>query len=306
MMPETQVDKLEGILLSLARIEKALNIVPDLETIITNFDSSLKDYQKFAKDELKLEEITIENQRSTIFRFLNQSKGIINKQTVKEYLDSNESPSWKTNQIKALRRYIRDFLKLGNWIKEFDFSHTTTKIKQIPTDQQLIEFYNVLPHQTQIVFLILFTSGLRLGEVMSLRVMDIDAETNMVDASEIHSGKTKHSWISFITQQAFDHMLEYLDQDQLENPDSMIFLLSKRSVQQAFKNASLTIGVDINPHLLRSVFTEKCAQANIAPKYIDAFCGRIQHAVLDKHYTDYSPNALRQQYDKVESYLTLG
>jgi site-specific recombinase XerD len=87
--------------------------------------------------------------------------------------------------------------------------------------------------------------------------------------------------------------------------DEKIFSLSTRSVQQAFKNASAKIGIDINPHLLRTVFTEKCAQAGIDQKYTNAFCGRIPEGILAKHYTSYSPTALRQQYDTVEPHLTL-
>jgi len=53
------------------------------------------------------------------------------------------------------------------------------------------------------------------------------------------------------------------------------------------------------------VFTEKCTQAGIEEKYIDAFCGRISQNVIRKHYTDYSPEAMRRHYDKVEEFLGL-
>ena len=56
-------------------------------------------------------------QKSTLGSFHVYSKGIIIKDTVQQYLDSNESTSWKSNQIKSLRKYTRDHLKLGNWIE---------------------------------------------------------------------------------------------------------------------------------------------------------------------------------------------
>ena len=40
-------------------------------------------------------------------------------------------------------------------------------------------------------------------------------------------------------------------------------------------------------------------------KYIDAFCGRMSQNVIRKHYTDYSPEAMRKHYDRVEPYLGL-
>lgn len=299
--------KIDELLVRISRIEKALKIVPDREQSITNNEASLEDYAKYAKEDLGLEEITIQNQKSAIQGFLQYSEGQIDRESVKAYLVSNPSPTWKTNQLKALRRYIRDFLKLGNWIEEFQFETSLVKIhKAYPTNAELTEFYNGLSVEIQFVFLVLFNSGLRIGEVLSLRVKDIDFETNMVDASNIHKGKTKASWFSFITQQTADPLFEYLSSEgRLENIDNKIFSIPTRSVQQEFKNVSELLMLDINPKLLRKVFADRCDRAGIDKKYTDAFCGRTPKTVLQRHYTDYSPEALKEQYNKLEPFLTL-
>lgn len=307
MMSQVE-EKLEKVLQDLDLIKKALKIVPDREATINDYDSSIGEYEKFAIEELKLEQITINNHKSAILGFLNHSKGIINKQTVKEYLDSNSSVSWKSNQIKALRRYIRDYLKLGNWINEFVFTKVKAKRKdEIPSNEQLAKFCELLPYQIQIVFFVMFSSGLRIGEVLSLRFSDVDFETNMIDASNLHSGETKSSWFSFFTRQTSEYLEGYIGSaEHDENDDNpKFFSVSARSVQQAFKEASKQIGISINPHLLRTVFAEKCREAKIDKEYIDAFCGRVPQGILAKNYTVYSPESLRKQYDKVEPYLIL-
>lgn len=305
--------KLDEILQSLKRIEKKLKITPfqDKDGNITDFDSSITEYERFAKSELGLEDNTLENHRSAILGFLNHCGGRINKDTVKAYLDSNESDSWKSNQVKALRKYVRDFLKLGSWIEEFKFSRSSAKIKQIPTDEQLAKFCVSLPsYQVQLVFLILHNSGLRLGEVLSLRFKDMDIDEGMINASEIHKGDTKSAWVSFVTRQTADYldahvMSDEFQADESDYGNSMLFTVSARSVQQAFKETAEMLGMTLNPHLLRTVFAEKCAQAGIKDKYINAFCGRVSKGILAKNYTDYSPSALRRQYDLVEPLLTL-
>lgn len=129
-------EKLDQIITDLRLIKKALKIVPDKEITITDFESSISEYEKFAVEELKLEQTTINNHKSVIHKFLIQSKGLINKQSVKAYLESNNSEAWKSNQIKALRRYIRDYLKLGNWINEFVFAKAKVKRKdEIPSNE---------------------------------------------------------------------------------------------------------------------------------------------------------------------------
>jgi len=298
-------EKLDVILQDLELIKNQLKIVPNRDIVIDNGKSSIEDYEKFAQEELKLDEKTITNHLSTISRFLTYSKGIINIDSVKEFLDSNDSLSWKSNQIKALRKYIRDFLKLGNWIEEFKFSKSNAKIRTIPTDEDLMKFLQLLPKQTQVIALVLVTSGLRIGEVLSLRFVDIANELNMIDVSKIHEGDTKHSWLSFVTQQTIEILYEYLQEINFDYEDeSKLFSNSSRVVQNNFEQASEKLGFKLKPHTLRMIFTEKCTLAGIKDKYINAFCGRVSKSVLAKNYTDYSPTSLKREYEKVEALLT--
>jgi len=148
-------------------------------------------------------------------------------------------------------------------------------------------------------------SGLRIGEVMSLKLSNYDPDSRMIDASNIHEGKTKSSWISFITKQTAVFLDNYITCNlDIEN-DGLLFRMNIRSVQNAFKSVSEQSRIMINPHLLRTIFSEKCRESEIKNEYINAFCGRASQGVLERNYTDYSPKALRKQYDKVESFLTL-
>jgi len=150
----------------------------------------------------------------------------------------------------------------------------------------------------------LLTSGLRVGEVLKLRESDIDFETNMVDASGIHKGDTKSAWISYITYQTVDYLQSYIETE-MDSDNPKLFDISYNTVQEAFQKASFQTGIFIKPHFLRTVFTEKCTQASIEGKYIDAFCGRIPKKVLEANYTVYSPQSLNKQYEKVEEFLIL-
>ena len=309
----TDSEKLDEVLQKLERIQKKLKIStdPNKEKTITDFISSLESYQKFALDDLNLQKITIRNHKSAILSFLKFSKGIINKQTVEEYLDSNESKSWKSNQLKALRRYIRDFLRLGIWIEqEFQFSEKKDSLKQdVPSNEQLTQFCLALDDfQTQLIFLILLNSGLREGEILSLSYKNIDFETNRIDSREAHSGKTKLSWLSFVTRQTADCLNAWVSSDVFEeelNEDTKLFDISPRTLQQKFKDTSKNTGIFINPHLLRTVFAERCRDAGIEKEYIQAFQGRKPRGVLEANYTVYGPKSLKKQYEKVESKLIL-
>jgi len=293
---------LQKISSDLDSIKNHLKIVPNKFIIIADIEEYVVNYQEFAENELELSQATIKNQKSAIRGFLNHSQGIINKETVKKYLESNESTSWKSNQLKALRKFIRDYLHLGNWINEFEFSREKAKIKKsIPNNDQLVLFFSKLDYQIQMIFLTLVTSGLRIGEVLSLDVDDINFNTNMIDASKIHKSDTKSSWISFVTHQVSEFIQIYVK----SLHGDKLFPVSYKTVQENFQKVSKEIGIKIKPHLLRTIFTEKCTQAGLEEKYIDAFCGRMSQNIIRKHYTDYSPDAMRRHYDKIEPFLGL-
>jgi len=297
-------EKLDQILQDLELIKNHLKIVPDRDSTIDDLKSSISDYETYAKEELKLNSKTITNQLSILSRFLYHCNGVINKESVKSYLETNESDSWKSNQIKALRRYIRDFLKLGNWIESFEFSKTKAKIKQLPSDQELLEFVKNLKGESQIAFLLMYTSGLRIGEIVKLKVENLNFEINSIDASEIHDGNTKHSWVSFTTVKMAKILDNFIEENYLGNNEN-IFSVNSRTIQNNFKLVSEKLGIHLTPHMLRSIFTEKCTIAKIPDKYIDALCGRTSPSIIAKHYTDYSPEKLRLQYNLVEPLLTL-
>lgn len=92
-----------------------------------------------------------------------------------------------------------------------------------------------------------------------------------------------------------------------EDPESntKLFDVSNRTLQQKFKNVSEQTGIFINPHLLRTIFAERCREAGIEKEYIKVFQGRKPKGILESNYTVYGPQALKRQYDKVEHMLTL-
>lgn len=297
-------EKLDFLISEINLIKKALNIIPDKFITVDDVYETVTNYVNFAQEELKINEGSIRNQKSAITNFLNYSKGVINEKTVQDYLESNDSASWKSNQLKALRRFIRDYLKLGKWIESFEFIKSKAKIKHIPNDKELLEFFENIPNdQVRLLFLILHSSGLRIGEVLQITISNINFETNMIDVSHIHTGSTKSSWISFVTSQTIIQISQYIKRMNLQH-DSKLFSISERTAQQNFKDTSDYTEIVMNPHLLRTVFTEKCTISKIPDKYINAFCGRVSEGMISKHYTDYSPSKLKEQYEMVEPHLT--
>ncbi len=97
--------------------------------------------------------------------------------------------SAKNNHLKALKRYIRDYLKLGNWINDISFEAQKVRIKtqKMPNNEELAVFYDEIENdQISMIFLICFNSGLRIGEVLQIKLHMLNFELNCIDVSQIH------------------------------------------------------------------------------------------------------------------------
>jgi intergrase/recombinase len=57
-------------------------------------------------------------------------------------------------------------------------------------------------------------------------------------------------------------------------------------------------GVDIPPQKLRQWFCSEMLRLGVSETCVGAFCGRVPHSVLARHYTDFSPDKLREIYER--------
>ena len=131
--------------------------------------------------------------------------------------------------------------------------------------------------ECKIIFLLLGESGLRISELLDSQI-DLDQKLIIPNG---HSGKTKHSWVSFYRTN-IDRV-----------PSLKIDAIGKE-----FRKCSFATGIKVYPHLLRSIFAREMSRAGVQDRYIDAFCGRVPQSVLARNYSDFSVEALKEIYLK--------
>ncbi|KXA97323.1 hypothetical protein AKJ38_01480 [candidate division MSBL1 archaeon SCGC-AAA259I14] len=52
------------------------------------------------------------------------------------------------------------------------------------------------------------------------------------------------------------------------------------------------------PKILRKWFVSEMKKLGVNSGFIDAFCGRVPRSIQDSHYTDLSPERLKEVYQK--------
>ena len=286
------------------KIKTKLDIEEKRFVTVTNYEGTISDYESFAESKLGINSGTIKNHVAVLRKFLESVNGSITEDTVKDYLDSIES-SKQSNQLKALRRFVRDYLKLGNWINEIQFKTEKTKLKtqKLPSNSELSTFCsNIESLEIQVVFFICFNSGLRINEVLQIEYDKIDYSLNCIDVSDIHTGDTKSSWYGFFTEQTKEYLESHIEDTEYQDK---IFSVTYDQVYAEFKRVSEITEIELTPKSLRMIFVERCIDARIDKNVIDIFEGRIPKGVQSKIYRNYSPERLKEHYNKVEKILTL-
>ncbi len=288
----------------LQQVKEKLGIQEKKFTTITDYPSEISKYEEYAKNELNLNSGTIKNHVGALRKFLEYSHGSITENTVKDYLDLVDESSQST-QLKALRRFIRDYLKLGNWINDISFKTAKTKLKteKLANNEELVTFCTELETlQMQLVFFICFNSGLRVNETLQIETEKIDFSLNCVDVSDVHKGDTKSSWHGFFTTQTAQLLESYINDNYICGD---VFSVTYDQVYAEFKRVSEVTGIQLTPKSLRTLFVERCIDGKMDKNVIDIFEGRIPKGVQSKIYRNYSPERLKEHYDKVEELLVL-
>jgi len=254
-------------------------------------NNNVKDFENFLFLKKNLSETTIKGyirHLKVIERKIGKPAYQMAQSDVERFLlniKKSNSPKTFNNYLCMSKAYFRDFLK-KDYVNDFKHPNTQVKLKILPSKNELLIFYDALPSlKYKVVFLALAFSGLRISELLDAK---IDKKNRML-IPQAHNGNTKKAWISFYNEENAKILDTYEG-----NP----FGTSRNTVAHIFKDVADKTGIDISAHTLRSIFAREMNKTGVQDRYIDAFCGRVPQSILARHYSDFSPEVLKDIYDK--------
>jgi len=266
-----------------------------------NPSNLLERFYDFCRVDLQLADSTAKKYRRKMRRFFavaGKSASEIKVDDIRAYLglfkDGNKNSY--ANALKPLKVFFRDFIKVGGIIESFKFPDRPMSIKVVPSKEKLRKFYYALEKPIErALFLFYATSGLRKNEVLTLQKEDIDFKKRMI-IPRSNQTRTKRRWVSFFSEEAEKILQEYLSTRKGEK--GKLFRIGTHTFLSFWKRAQLKTQVHITPKILRKWFCTEMGRLGVPDRFVDAFCGRVPKSVLARHYTDYSPEKLKEIYDK--------
>ncbi len=238
---------------------------------------------------------------------LNEITGV----EIREYLlylaeKRKMSQSFQNQAINAIKFYYEQVLGRPN---EKYYLHRPRPEHHLPTVlseeevSRILKQIKNLKHRC-IIFLV-YSAGLRLSEVVNLKISDIDSDRKII---HVEQGKGKKDRISLLSDKALIVLREYYKE---YKPEAWLFegpnnhsKYSDRSVQEIFKTALNKSGVrkKASIHTLRHSFATHLLERGTDLRYIQELLGHssVKTTEIYTHMTRKGLDKIKSPLDNIE------
>ncbi len=276
VMPQTN-DCIDQFLKLFSYKPKAINISAQ--------DEALKNFS----DQLTLKRYSLNTMviyKEQIIRFFKYYPGIdpfeLTDENVKEYMlyllkKKHISLSYQKQVISAIKFYFEKVL--GRETKKYYFEIPRSKEQKLPVVlsksevKKIINSTNNLKHKA--ILSTIYSAGLRLSEVVNLKIADIDSERKLI---YIRKGKGKKDRTTILSEDLLDLLRKYF---KLYKPEIWLFestserQYSTKSVQKIFYRTLEKTKIDkkVSVHSLRHSFATHLLEQGEDLRYIQKLLG---------------------------------
>jgi integrase/recombinase XerD len=262
--------------------------------------NDIEDFILFAQAKLNLTKLTAKQYSRRVKAFL-VGKSSITDRDIQVFIQKKKescTPNYVSNIISSFKAYFRDYKELP-WMDGYKHPSSPLKLKPEIKKEDVRNFIEAIDDLgVNCVALFLASSGLRRGEVLSLKESDVDRQNRSLIPS-CHSGQTKHSGITFYSQESEKCLLDYEQkQTQKEKESDRLLPVRYERFFYAWKRARKKSGIYLKPKDLRDFFSQEMGKAFVPDRYIDIFQGRAPKNVLAKHYNPHGIKMLKEIYEK--------
>jgi len=212
---------------------------------------------------------------SRFLSFLDKSRLNLSSESVKSYLlAGNLSVNSMRLQYASISFFFREILKRPFSFEEVPIRKKEKSLPKVISKEkikEMIELCENLKHRVMIK--LLYSSGLRLQELIDLKRKDIDFERNTL---HVKKGKGAKDRITIISENLKLDLLKYYSNYQFS---SEYFLegrkgkYTKKSVQKVLDTFGKKVGIKVTPHMLRHSFATHLLESGTDIRHIQKLLG---------------------------------
>ncbi|MBT1706200.1 tyrosine-type recombinase/integrase [Chryseosolibacter indicus] len=236
------------------------------------------------------------------------------EQDVHDYLlylvkDRRVSLSTQNQAINAIKFYLEHVKKGERKVYYIERPRKEWKLPTVLSEEEmkgLLENTTNLKHRCML--LLLYASGLRISELLSLRWKDVDRDRRIIN---VRCGKGRKDRITLLSAIAYDYLVEYID---MFAPKEWLFegiygRYSARSVNNIIKKscAKANINKQVSAHTLRHSFATHLLEHGTDLRYIQTLLGHESSRTTERytHVTRKGFDQLVSPLDRIGKNLNL-
>lgn len=210
---------------------------------------------------------------------------------------------WYKQCVAALRFLYRYVLDRPNLVQRIPFGPHERHLPVVLSIDELLAFLAAIRSlRDRVILTVLYSSGIRLGEVCRLRPDDVDSSRMLL---RIRQGKGRKDRFAPLSPLALDLLREWW---RATHPKDLFFPnkkdpsrpLSPATVQRAVKIAARDAGLTkrVSPHTLRHSFATHLVEQGSAVHAVSVMLGHA-HRRTTEIYTHVSPAQVRSPLDRI-------
>ncbi|MBR4351196.1 MAG: site-specific tyrosine recombinase XerD [Bacilli bacterium] len=284
-----------------------------------DIEKEIYDYMNYLIIERQLSSNTIDAYKRDLYSFFNYVKKKYNNITKEDiinyikYLNSELNPKSVNRHIVTLKNYF-NFLEKNSMIKinpceDITGLKTKKSIPRVLSEEDIDKLLDINPtnafeYRNKAMLELMYSSGLRVSELLNLNVNDIDFDLNIVRIF----GKGSKERIMPINEIATSYLYDYINiyrKTLLKNKiNDILFLnsrgekLSRQGFFKILKEIAREKGIkkELSPHTLRHSFATHLLNHGADLRSIQTMLGH-ENIETTQIYTHVSNNMVKEEYE---------
>lgn len=231
--------------------------------------------------------------------FVNKDPHNVTDSDIKDYLlylaEEKQSATSTLNQaINALKFYYGSMLK-RKFVYEVKRPRKDKKLPIVLSKEEVAKILNSVDNvKHKAILMLVYSAGLRVGEVVRLRPEDVDSKRMLI---HIKGSKGRKDRYTLLSEKALDILRLYWRE---YKPEKWLFegfrdgrCISIRTIQAIFEHAKEKAGIrkDVTVHSLRHSFATHLLEGGTDLRYIQELLGHA-HSKTTEIYTHVSTKSL--------------